>query len=125
MAPDPSRDGNIERRSERVSLKIPVRVEYFIDDPGRLTSYSVTSRVNAHGALLLLPWGVPAGRELLLENLASLETQMVRVVFVQYAGDDYYDVGVEFTEPRPKFWGVSFPPEDWSASHPDAKQDVG
>lgn len=104
--PDPPRDGTTERRSERVALKIPVRVEYFADNPGRLTSYSVTTKVNAHGALLLLPWGVPAGRELLLENLASRETQIVRVVFVRYASDDYFDVGVEFTEPRSKFWGV-------------------
>jgi hypothetical protein len=125
VTPDPLRDGRTERRSARIALKIPVRVEYFADNPGRLTSFSVTTTVNAHGALLRLPWGVPAGRELLLENLASLETQMVRVVFVEYAGDDYFDVGVEFTEPRPKFWGASFPPEDWFLSHPDAKQDVG
>lgn len=125
MTPNPPRDGTTERRSERVALKIPVRVEYFADNPGRLTSYSVTTKVNAHGALLLLPWGVPVGRELLLENLASLETQMVRVVFVRYASDDYFDVGVEFTEPRPKFWGVSFPPEDCSPGDPGAKKDVG
>jgi hypothetical protein len=35
-----------------------------------------------------------------------------------------YYVGVEFPQPNPEFWGVSFPPEDWSPSHPDAKEDL-
>lgn len=122
MTSESAGESQKERRSERVALKIPVRVEYFADDPGRLSSDTVTIKVSAHGALVQSAWGVPIGRLLLLQNLASLEIQTVRVIFVQYAGNDYFDVGVEFVDPNPKFWGMAFPPDDWSPGHPDAKQ---
>jgi hypothetical protein len=94
--------------------RIPVHVEYFVNNPGRLSSDTVTTKVNAHGALLQSPWGVPVGWKLLLQNLASLETQIVIVASVEYAGDDYYDLGVEFAEPNPAFWGKALSPDDWS-----------
>jgi hypothetical protein len=28
---------------------------------------------------------------------------------------------VDFSRANPKFWGVSFPPDDWTLGHPDAK----
>jgi hypothetical protein len=103
-------DQKTKRRSQRVTLKIPVRVEYFVNDSGRLSSDSVTVKVSAHGALLRLPWGVPVGRELLLENPASLKTQTATVVFVKHVGNGEFDVGVEFTQSDPTFWGAAFPP---------------
>src|SRR5882672_9765707 len=122
MTEGPVRDGHEERRSERVALRIPVHVEYFVNDSGRLSSDAVTINVSAHGALLRLPWGAPVGRELLLENPASHKSQTVTVISVEYVGDDKFDVGVEFTQPNPQFWSVAFPPDNWSPDHPDAKQ---
>lgn len=117
MTEDPVRDGQKERRSERIALRIPVHVEYFVSDSGRLSSDSVTIKVSAHGALLRLPWGVPIGRKLLLENPASRKTQAATVIFVEYVGGDEFDVGVEFTQPNPEFWSVAF-----QSDHPGAKQ---
>jgi len=31
------------------------------------------------------------------------------------------EIGLEFSEPRPAFWRVTFPPEDWSPRHPEAR----
>jgi hypothetical protein len=31
------------------------------------------------------------------------------------------EIGLEFSEPRPSFWRVAFPPEDWSSRHPEAR----
>jgi PilZ domain len=118
MTEGPFRDGHEQRRSERVALRIPVHVEYFANDSGRLSIDSVTIKVSAHGALLRLPWGAPVGRELLLENPASHKSQTVKVISVEYVGDDKFDVGVEFTQPNPQFWSVAFPPDDLSPSHP-------
>lgn len=111
-----------ERRSERVALRIPVHVEYFVNDSGLLSSDSVTIVVNAHGALLRLPWGVPVGRDLLLQNRISLKTQIATVLHVEYIGDGEFDVGVEFTQPNSEFWGLTSPPNQWSPTDPDAKK---
>ena len=43
------------------------------------------------------------------------------VAFVEGLEDEKFDVGVDFSQPNPKFWSVSFPPDDWTPSHPDAK----
>ena len=115
-------DGAEKRRSYRLTLEIPIHIEYFPNDPGRLVSDTVTIKVNGHGALLRVPWGVPLGQELLMQNSSSLETQHATVVFVEYADSGNFDVGVEFNRPNPTFWGVTFPPEDWTPAHPDAKQ---
>jgi len=106
------------RRSERVALRIPIRVEYFAIDSGRLSSDSVTIIVSAHGALLRLPWGAPVGRELLLQKRTSLKTQAATVLNVEYIGNGEFDVGVGFAQPNPRFWGLVFPPDDWSPTHP-------
>ena len=57
-----------------------------------------------------------------MQNSSSLETQDATVVFVEYAGNGNFDVGVDFTRPNPSFWGVTFPSDDWTPAHPDAKQ---
>lgn len=124
MAAPSVREGQQERRSYRLTLEVPVHVEYFVNEPGRLASEAVTITVNAHGALLRLPWGVPIGRQLVLTNSVLLKTQTVTVVFVRYETDGNFYVGVEFTEPNPTFWGLAFQPDDWSPAHPDAKQGI-
>ena len=124
MTDSSSWDGEATRRSQRLALQIPIHIEYFIEEPGRLATDTVTIVVSAHGALVRLPWGVPKGQRVRLQNQLTKNTQSATIAFVEAAADGAYDVGVEFTEPNPEFWGVSFPPEDWSPSHPDAKQNV-
>lgn len=122
MTDGSSWDGRVTRRSQRLALQVPVHIEYFIEDPGRLSTETVTIVISAHGAMMRLPWGVPRGRQLQLQNLVTKLTQNATVAFVKAAQDGAFDVGVEFARPNPEFWGVSFPPEDWSPNHPDAKQ---
>jgi PilZ domain-containing protein len=117
-------DGEVTRRSRRLALRIPVRIEYFLEDPGRLATDTSTVVVSAHGALLRLPWGVPQGQQLQLQNLITKETQRATVAFVESVEGGNFDVGVEFDQPNPKFWGVSFPPNDWTPGHPDAKESL-
>ncbi len=121
MTADSKLEDRERRRSHRVTLQVPVRVDYFANLPGRLASETTTIKVNAHGALLVLPWGVPVGQEMLLRNLSSNETEIVTVVFINHQENGHYEVAVEFKQPNPKFWGVSFPPDDWTPAHRDAK----
>jgi hypothetical protein len=34
--------------------------------------------------------------------------------FRQRVESEKAELGIEFLEPQPRFWGIAFPPEDWS-----------
>jgi hypothetical protein len=53
--------------------------------------------------------------------VSTNETREGKVVFVSEGKDAKFHVGIELTQPTPHFWHVSFPPEEWSPNHPDAK----
>src|SRR5207249_4113517 len=44
-----------------------------------------------------------------------------RVVYVSPHESEKRQVGVDFIEPCPRFWRISFPPSDWSTRSPEAK----
>jgi hypothetical protein len=56
-----------------------------------------------------------------LRNVKTEEEQECHVVFLGPVRSGKAEVGLEFTVPRPSFWRVAFPPEDWSPRHPDAR----
>jgi len=73
-----------------------------------------TKVVNAHGGLITLSANVRQGQKLLLTNMSTKQEQECHVVYLGGTQDDAKtEVGIEFTHPAPKFWGVGFPPEDW------------
>jgi hypothetical protein len=108
------------RRSQRVLMKIPVRVSgqtngtSFFED-------TQTLAVSAHGASLVVARQVRRGDRLALVNLRSKETLECVVAHIGTFPGEPTQVGVEFMMPNPTFWGVSFPPNDWTPRHPDAK----
>lgn len=71
--------------------------------------------VNAHGALILLGSEVTANQKLSLTNKRTQHTEGCRVVYVGAVQGGKAQVAIEFDTPAPKFWGISFPPEDWNA----------
>jgi hypothetical protein len=48
-----------------------------------------------------------------LQNLNNEKEQPCRVVRLGERKNNLSEVGVEFTEPQPDFWNISFPPADW------------
>jgi hypothetical protein len=44
----------------------------------------------------------------------SPEEQECQVIWIGPTADGKTQCGIEFKKPNPKFWGVSFPPADWS-----------
>ena len=112
-----------QRRSRRLYLQIQVRMDWNLEDQTLISEETETEVVNAHGALVTLDSVPPSGQEVTLQNTTTDETQTAIVVFVGEAPvkDGKYRVGVEFTEPNPSFWQISFPPADWSISHSDAR----
>jgi len=113
MAVGSRSEGLNARRSQRLLLRVPVHIEC---NQGRLAADTGTIAISAHGALVRLPWEVPLGHEVKVENLATHELQDATVAFVGALEDGKFDVGVDFSRANPKFWGVSFPPADWTPS---------
>ena len=109
------------RRSQRVLMKIPVRVSgqagatlFFEEDTHTLA-------ISTHGALIVVAAPVYRGQRFTLSNVQTNAALECVVVHVDKVPGEQTQVGVEFMLPNPTFWHVAFPPKDWTPRHPDAK----
>jgi hypothetical protein len=99
------------RRTQRVSIAIPVVVR------GKgFQETTSTFSVNAHGGLVALRATVAVDDLVSLINPRTLEELPGKVVYIGKPEDGKIPVGVEFSEPSPFFWKISFPPDDWMNS---------
>jgi hypothetical protein len=101
------------RRSQRVVVRIGVKVLHREDAGDLLSEDTHTLVVNAHGALLPLAMIVRTGDPLILRHLMSSEEKQVRVIRVDEEQIVPRAVALEFTTPAPRFWHIDFPPADW------------
>ena len=109
------------RRSQRVLMQVAVRVRGD-DVQGRtIEEDTQTLAINAHGALVLLQARVTSGSTLFLEHKRTQEEQECHVAFLGPVRGGKAEIGLEFSAPRPGFWRVAFPPEDWTPRHPEAR----
>ena len=109
------------RRSQRVLMQVRVRLRG-TDAQGRaFEEEASTLAINAHGALVLLETRLKSGSRVLMLHKQTQEEQECRVAFLGPARAGQKEIGLEFSEPRPTFWRVTFPPEDWSPRHPEAR----
>jgi PilZ domain-containing protein len=118
-APIPNR-----RRSQRVFLRLPVLIITRGANNQHVSENAFTTNVNAHGALLSMTMRVEVGQKILFRNTDTLEEQFVRVIHVTPAAEGKIEVGVEFLKPAPKFWRISFPPDDWTPHDPEITADT-
>jgi hypothetical protein len=82
---------------------------------------SETLAINAHGALVLLEARVTSGSVVQLQHRRTEEEQDCHVAFLGPVRNGRAEIGLEFASPRPSFWRVAFPPEDWSPKNPEAR----
>ena len=104
------------RRSQRVILTMPIIVR--TEGAPRETSFEEDTHtliVNLHGALILLAGKVIKGQKLHMKNRATQVEQLCQVASLGSKSEGKTQVGVEFLNPSPDFWNISFPPEDWAA----------
>jgi PilZ domain-containing protein len=113
------------RRSQRVLMKIPVRVSGRTSSGSHLDEATHTLAVSAHGALIAVSEKVKRGQRLSLSNLQTRSALECVVAHIGKRERDHIQVGVEFMLPNPIFWHVTFPPKDWTPRHPDAKPPLG
>ena len=110
-----------ERRSERVMLKAPVVIVTRGADNKTTFEETQTITVNIHGAMIVSRLKFEAGQIITLRNSRTGEEAPCRVVYLSPRQTENREVGIEFTEPRPQFWRISFPPPDWTPNDPEAK----
>lgn len=112
---------NARRRSQRLLMHVPIRVRGNDSQGKDFDEETQTLTINAHGALILLNARVTSGSRLLLHHQRTQEEQECHVAFLGPVRSGRAEIGLEFSAPRPSFWHVAFPPEDWSPKNPDAR----
>jgi hypothetical protein len=101
------------RRSKRLLLQLPIQVRWTPPGESVISEHTITTVVNAHGALVLLAMKVKIGARVFVRNLALGEYKECRVVRVGEKPHGKNEVGLEFMRADAKFWGLEFPPDDW------------
>jgi len=109
-------DGRNRRRSERVILQVAVLIRAEMPG-GRIAQVQgFTLAVNAHGGLLESSLKLESAQEITLINPQSGNTVGCRVVRVERPSEGNYTIAFEFDQHSPRFWPVTFPPEDWGVA---------
>jgi hypothetical protein len=110
------------RRSQRLYLEVRVLVEGNLANQNPFQEESHTRVLNAHGALIEMSVAPEQGQTVSLLNIRTGAKCDCQVKIVTPAGAGKFNVALEFVQPNPEFWRISFPPEDWSIHHPEAKR---
>lgn len=100
------------RRSRRLILRVPVLIYELGTDKSFILDDTHAITVNRYGALVALSPNVSRGQKLLLTNKRTQESKECRVAYVGPIQLDKRLVGIEFTQPAPDFWNISFPASD-------------
>jgi PilZ domain len=109
------------RRSQRVLVKIPVRVSGQVGVGSQFEEETYTLAISVHGALIVVAAPMYRGQRFTLSNPQTKAALECVVVHIDRFPGEQIHVGVEFMLPNPTFWRVAFPPKDWTPRHPDAK----
>ena len=109
------------RRSQRVLMKVPVRVSSQAAAASFFEEDTHTLAISPHGALLVVASPVYRGQRFTLSNIQTKAALECIVAHIDKVPGGETRVGVEFMMPNQSFWRVAFPPKDWTPRHPDAK----
>ena len=110
-----------KRRSQRVLMQVGIRIRGKDAQGKDFEEFTETLAINAHGALVLLAARVTSGGAVHIRHNKTEEEQECHVAFLGPVRGGKAEIGLEFTAPRPAFWRVAFPPEDWTPKSPEAR----
>ena len=125
QVPTSSANTGARRRSQRVLMQVPIRVRGTDAQGKQFEEETETLAVSAHGALILATSRVTSGAKVLVQHKRTEEEQECQVAFLGPVRGGKAEIGLEFSAPRPTFWRVAFPPEDWTPKHPEARPPTG
>jgi PilZ domain len=118
---NPSPNPASRRRSQRVLMQVHVRIRGTDSLSKSFEEQAVTLAINAHGALVAMKHRLSSGAKVQLRHNTTDEEQECHVVHLGPVREGKIEIGLEFSEPRPGFWRVAFPPEDWTRKSPEAR----
>ena len=121
QVPNTPMHAGVRRRSQRVLMQVGIRINGKDAQGNDFEEFTETLAINAHGALVLLAARVTSGSAVHVRHNKTEEQQECHVVFLGPVRGGKADIGLEFTAPRPTFWRVAFPPEDWTPRSPEAR----
>jgi hypothetical protein len=121
QASNPTVNPVARRRSQRVLMQVGVRIRGTNPQGTSFEEETETLAINAHGALILLNARVTSGSKVHMKHKRTEEEQECHVVFLGPVREGKSEIGLEFSSPRPAFWRVAFPPEDWNPRSPEAR----
>jgi hypothetical protein len=105
-----------KRRSQRVVIDVPVTVSGMLLGGKDFVETTKTVTVNAHGGLITIAAKIDPQKAALLVHVKSGNKIQCRVAYRKEIPGSRYEIGLEFANPSPTFWGISFPPEDWDSA---------
>ena len=98
------------RRSERVLIRIPIKVHAVGQDGTHVNEEGETIVVSVYGALLRTRSQLKPGTVIEVMNNFTHEVEKFRVVWsTDKPKEGFYDVGAELVSAREEFWGIRFP----------------
>ena len=97
------------RRTQRVSLTVPLSVHGQNDDGERFCVHTNSISVSQHGASFEMGQVVVAGQALQLVNENSSRKVECHVVNIHRKRDGKVYIGVEFNATECNFWHMTFP----------------
>ena len=104
------------RRSSRVKIDMPVEIIGQTTAGNAFREDTRTTAVNAHGALVLLTTPNEINPSMAMVNKKTNAKAQCRVVYRKRIEGGKTELGLEFVDPQPRFWGIAFPPEDWNSA---------
>jgi hypothetical protein len=121
QVPNTPTHSGAKRRSQRVLMQVGIRIRGKDAQGKDFEEFTETLAINAHGALVLLNARVTSGAVVHMRHNKTEEEQECHVAFLGPVRSGKAEIGLEFTAPRPTFWRVAFPPEDWTPRSPEAR----
>jgi hypothetical protein len=110
-------DATVERgrrRSERVALRIPLKMTARLAGGRRICVEVKTQVVNAHGGLLDIGMELAPGQRVMLNNNRGPDLVTATILRVERREEGRFFAAFEFEFPVHDFWPVVFPPDDLS-----------
>ncbi|HUJ29934.1 MAG TPA: hypothetical protein VLY23_01540 [Candidatus Acidoferrum sp.] len=117
----PGESGPERRRTHRVQIAIPVIIKGQVGSKA-IEEHTKTVVVNLNGCLVRMKASVAKNSQLKMTNAATEEETAVRVSYIGRSEGGLTEIGLGFVEPSPRFWRISFPPDQLN---PDERKRFG